>query len=145
MKNFIGKKFGRLTILSDSGLRSKKKEVIYLCECDCGNKLNVRSGLLSSGKTKSCGCLYKETRTKDMSSLNNAKEIVDGVQIQMFSGRTNNNNTTGLKGVYKHGKGYRAKIVVKRKTYYGKTRETKEEAYSDRLKLEESLIPKIKK
>ena len=32
----------------------------WLCECDCGNTVEVGSSDLQSGKTRSCGCLNRE-------------------------------------------------------------------------------------
>lgn len=34
--------------------------VMWHCTCDCGNEVVVRGKCLSSGATKSCGCLAKE-------------------------------------------------------------------------------------
>ena len=142
MKNLIGKRYGRLTVIENTGKKAHSRENIYLCQCYCGNTIEVRSGLLSQGKVKSCGCLYKETRKKDMSELNQAKKYIDGINIDLFDGRSNKNNTSGFKGVSRHGNGYRAKITVKGRVYLGTTRATKEEAYEDRLKFEEELLPK---
>ena len=142
MKNLIGKRYGRLTVIENTGKKAHSRENIYLCKCDCEKTIEVRSGLLSQGKTKSCGCLYKETRKKDLSELNQAKKYVNGVEIGMFNSRSNKNNTSGFKGVSRHSSGYRAKITVKGRVYLGTTRATKEEAYKDRLKLEEELLPK---
>lgn len=57
MKN-IGKKFGRLTVLSIDKVVNRRK--YYLCQCECGNTKSIRSDSLTSGKTQSCGCLNKE-------------------------------------------------------------------------------------
>jgi len=50
-----GEKFGRLTVryfaCIDRGSRH------YWCDCECGGSTLVRSGLLTTGQTKSCGCL----------------------------------------------------------------------------------------
>ena len=54
---FIGKRFGRLIVLEDTGRRTKHRRVIWNCKCDCGTLLEVSSGNLSSGNTQSCGCL----------------------------------------------------------------------------------------
>ena len=145
MKNLIGKRYGRLTVIENTGKKAHSRENIYLCKCDCGNTIEVRSGLLTQEKTKSCGCLYRETRKKDLSKLNQAKKYVNGIEMDLFNSRSNKNNTSGFKGVSRHSSGYRAKITVKGITYYGNTRATKEEAYKDRLKLEEELLPKRRK
>ena len=58
----IGKKFGRLTIL---GLHHKNKNNRYYnCVCDCGKNTIVSQAHLSSGHTKSCGCLALENIKK---------------------------------------------------------------------------------
>ena len=144
MKDLIGKRYGRLIVVKKNGKKAHGKENVYLCKCDCGNTVEVRSGLLSQGRKKSCGCLYRDTRISNMDRLNEAKKYVDGVHVGAFDGRFIKNNTSGFKGVSKHNGGYRAKITVKGHTHYGKTRTTKEEAYKDRLKLEEELLPKRK-
>lgn len=59
MRDVIGEKFNRLTILKYSYTNNHKKKV-YTCLCDCGNVRDVVYGSLSSGLTKSCGCLKKE-------------------------------------------------------------------------------------
>lgn len=66
---FVGCRFGRLTVLR----RSKKiyGRKAWLCVCDCGKETIVGTGSLTSGNTKSCGCLALETRRKN--GLNNAK------------------------------------------------------------------------
>lgn len=55
-----GKRFGRLVVLSDSGRRSRKKDVIWDCLCDCGTTIQTCSVYLNCGDTKSCGCLQKD-------------------------------------------------------------------------------------
>lgn len=48
----IGKKYGRLTVLSES----KTKYGTFVCQCDCGNTTEVFSSNLSRNHTTSCGC-----------------------------------------------------------------------------------------
>lgn len=64
MKDRTGERFGNLVVLgigrvdsvvSSTGLKYKRS--YYLCVCDCGKELEVVSNSLSSGNTKSCGCL----------------------------------------------------------------------------------------
>lgn len=51
---------GKLKVLSKAGV-TKCRQTIWLCLCDCGRKVKVVGYNLRSGKTKSCGCLQKET------------------------------------------------------------------------------------
>lgn len=53
-KNFSGKKFGKLTAIKEMPLTEGKK---WLFECDCGNKLIALKYNVTTGHTKSCGCL----------------------------------------------------------------------------------------
>ena len=52
-----GKRFGRLEVIQDSGKRTKHRQIIWTCKCNCGTILEVSSGNLRSGNTLSCGCL----------------------------------------------------------------------------------------
>ena len=49
--NLVGQKFGKLTVLKDSGKRSNWKSIIWLCKCDCGNTCEVNGANLRSGHT----------------------------------------------------------------------------------------------
>ncbi len=57
-----GDRYNRLTILSfhHSDKRWRKH---YLCRCDCGNEKVIQGTLITSGNTKSCGCLSKEVKS----------------------------------------------------------------------------------
>lgn len=62
-KNTIspGDRFGRLCVLEESETRTNKQGRIFICQCDCGETSHVSAMLLKAGKTKSCGCLHRET------------------------------------------------------------------------------------
>lgn len=60
--NLAGKRFGRLVAIARNGRLNCY--VTWLCKCDCGNEVTVRSGGLVSGNTKSCGCLHSEVVSK---------------------------------------------------------------------------------
>lgn len=77
--NLEGQRFGRLVVLEDDGTR-KRKQAYWKCKCDCGNITHVQTTKLTTGHTKSCGCLMREK----------ARE----------SGKNSSINLTG----YKHGK-----------------------------------------
>lgn len=57
-KDLSGQKFGRLTALEVD--RNDKGKIYWLCKCDCGNSCTVLTNRLTSGHTKSCGCIEKE-------------------------------------------------------------------------------------
>ena len=52
----IGQKFGRWTVLS----KDKSHPRYYWCRCECGKEKSVFQGSLTTGKSKSCGCLKQE-------------------------------------------------------------------------------------
>jgi hypothetical protein len=60
--DLIGQKFGRLTVIKkvENGKRGENR---WLCKCSCFKKTEIITlGIrLKSGKTKSCGCLAKES------------------------------------------------------------------------------------
>lgn len=58
----IGKKFNMLLVLKELG-RCKNSRMLYLCKCDCGNKVKVYGVALRTSGTKSCGCLRKGNGT----------------------------------------------------------------------------------
>jgi len=54
----IGKQFGKLTVIKESGHLGSV--LAFDCKCDCGNVVTVRGPSLRSGNTSSCGCVHKE-------------------------------------------------------------------------------------
>ena len=56
IKNEVGNKYDKLTVLKYSGL-NKYGQVLWKCKCDCGNIVKVLGVNLRNGNTKSCGCL----------------------------------------------------------------------------------------
>lgn len=67
--NLSGRKFGRLTVISEAE-RVLYKERRWLCKCDCGNNKVILQGSLLTGKTKSCGCLQSETSRRKATKHN---------------------------------------------------------------------------
>lgn len=62
-KDISGMKFGRLTVIeraTDFVSKRGNKSSAYLCKCECGKYVVVRTSDLKDGTTKSCGCLRKE-------------------------------------------------------------------------------------
>lgn len=59
VKDLVGKKFGRLTVLQREA-NDKKGGAMWLCECECKTKVVVNGTNLRSGHSQSCGCLRDE-------------------------------------------------------------------------------------
>lgn len=55
-----GDKFGKLEVLFENG-RTKNRNKIWHCKCECGKEVDVPTASLTTGNTKSCGCLLKES------------------------------------------------------------------------------------
>lgn len=62
VKDLIGKRFGKLLVISKNDTRGNKNQIKWNCVCDCGNTHTVTGESIRSGKSKSCGCLLKESR-----------------------------------------------------------------------------------
>lgn len=70
IKDLTGQKFGRLTVIKDSGLRASNRSVKWECLCECGNICYKTSTSLKSNHFQSCGCYLKdwmkENKVKDI-------------------------------------------------------------------------------
>ena len=66
MKNLIGQRFGRLTVIEKTNER-RHGYIVWKCICDCGNEKLTYSYLLTSNQCRSCGCLHGETASKQHS------------------------------------------------------------------------------
>lgn len=60
--DLIGKQFDRLTVVAEHPERSPIGQVRWLCKCSCGGEKIILGFQLTSGKTRSCGCLERENR-----------------------------------------------------------------------------------
>ena len=59
MKDLKGQRFGKLIVLECAG-KLDGRRYFWKCQCDCGNIKVIAGASLTSGNTKSCGCLTKE-------------------------------------------------------------------------------------
>jgi len=57
-QDLIGKKFGKLTVIKEG--ENKGKNTTWICKCDCGEEKTILAYNLTSGKSKSCGCVRGE-------------------------------------------------------------------------------------
>lgn len=61
--DLIGEVFGKLKVIERAGW-DKKRNSIWKCLCECGNKIDVRRPQLIQNHTKSCGCLHRKLTIK---------------------------------------------------------------------------------
>lgn len=62
-KDITGERYGRLVAIRPVGEKQYPcgaKLTLWECECDCGNTVSVTLSSLTTGNTKSCGCLHDE-------------------------------------------------------------------------------------
>ena len=79
-QNLAQLRFGRL-VVRDQATHSNCGRVRWNCLCDCGNAVVISANLLMVGKTRSCGCLRKETtriraRAAAVHGMKNTSEYV---------------------------------------------------------------------
>ena len=66
VRDLTGLRVGRLTVISFAEKRNGHS--YWKCKCDCGNyKIILGTSLTCKNPVKSCGCLRKETATKQLS------------------------------------------------------------------------------
>lgn len=58
INSLVGKRFNKLTVIAPAPSRNQQR--YWICQCDCGNEIIVRTGDLNNGHTKSCGCLKRQ-------------------------------------------------------------------------------------
>ena len=133
IKEYVGKRFGMLTVIEYAGKRDGMHR--WKCRCDCGRETIVGQTLLQSGKTKSCGCLQA-------SSIKENLQLCDGTSVTILESlkqHKNVKNTSGYTGVYQNKKSGRwiAQIGFKGKMYYLGSYEKIEDAVRARKQGEE--------
>lgn len=136
--SFLHKKNNNLKVIGFSGYK-------LICQCDCGNIIDLYPSDFLSGHIKSCGCLKSQT------SANNLKKarstiLKDKTNIaKIAKGKPfRNNQTTGIKGVYKNSKGqYVARIGFQYKKIYLGTYSSSAKAENARKKAEEKYYQPI--
>lgn len=135
----INKKIGRLTVLEKTNKKSRE-DILYKCECECGNIAYRTKHVLESSHARSCGCLQRDEAKKQVKYLND-----ENIRLRTsLNKKPNKGNSTGFKGVSTYRQSnrtkYKASLNYKGKTYQKKGFATAEEAYEYRLYLEEKYI-----
>ena len=144
--DLTGQRYGRLTVIKEA--EKVNNRITWLCKCDCGNEVTIKSVYLRTGETQSCGCLKRDHEEGNLRKEYNNKRI-DGVVKPLFKDKEpRKDSSTGYRGVSKYYTRkskelrYRAWITVKGKPYYKSGFKTPEDAYyNGRLVLENEHLP----
>ena len=84
--NLTGQRFERWTVIEKAG-SNKSGQVLWQCLCNCGNERIVIGVNLTSGRSKSCGCLQRELviglQEKSLQRLAQVQEVIDDYNIPL--------------------------------------------------------------
>ena len=131
----IGKKFNRLVVLKRVE-NDKYGNTKWLCECECGNKVEVLGIHLRSNHTRSCGCLQKEVlkNTNHYSKHNMTKTRI----YKIWNGIKNRTNSTStLKDThYKNYSGRGIKICEEWEVFENFYKWSIDNGYTDKLTID---------
>ncbi len=135
VRDFVGRRFGRLTVKEYAGKEAGMYR--WRCVCDCGRETVVGQTLLLSGKTKSCGCIRQDVMRQNL-------KLTDGTSVTILKrNRTQltRTNTSGKAGVYynKAAGCWIAQLGFKGKRIYLGSYQEKQDAVRARDRAEEEV------
>ena len=118
MKNLLGQRFGKLTVIARSdkrGSRGARTVPLWECRCDCGEITYKATDQLTNPNVSMCAACAEKYAAERMREK---AGFVDGTQISRIkSDKPIATNTSGARGVYydrKTGK-WRARLKFKGK------------------------------
>lgn len=135
--DLTGQRYGNLTVLSAA--ENIGTRTAWLCRCDCGREVVVKTHRLRCGHTKSCGCLCGPGGARNALGLT----YIDGTCVEMLSsGAIRSNNTSGVPGVdwLTKKQRWRASICFKGRRHYLGSYTHFEDAVRARKQAEEELF-----
>ena len=99
---YIGVKFGRLTVVRFAGYyqKGRQKRVKVYCECECGGNRTSILKDIKNGKTRSCGCLQKisHTITHGMSKMSEYR-IYNNMLSRCYNKKVSSYKYYGARGI----------------------------------------------
>lgn len=134
--DLTGQRYGRLTVLAP--VENAGNKTVWLCRCDCGMEIMVRTQHLRSGHTKSCGCRGIAGGLQSPFGLT----YIDGTCVEMLAAKTvRRDNTSGVPGVdwLRSRRRWRASICFKGKRYFLGSYRQFEDAVRARKRAEETM------
>lgn len=97
-KDLSGQTFGYLTALRPVG-RAKGREIIWLCQCRCGNKHRTVGSRMKSGMGLSCGCRHKEIVSTHRMTKTPAHKSWMAMRARCFNPRAKGYEHYGGRGI----------------------------------------------
>ena len=85
-EEMIGKRFGKLIVQKRSERKGPGGELYWLCQCDCGNTIEVRGHSLKrkdENRTVSCGCYHRSIGATNILTLLQ-KNNIDFIEEYVF-------------------------------------------------------------
>lgn len=123
-KDLTGKKYNMLTVIGLSEIRINsrgKKDAYWKCKCDCGNEKVIIASSITTGGSKSCGCLLKK-QVEDLHKKNLKHSFINNTKVELVlkNDSNRNNKTSGVRGVYyaKHCCRWYSKIMYQGQNYF---------------------------
>jgi len=89
--DLTGKRFGRWTVIRFDH-RDQNGSAYWRCKCDCGTEKSIRHSSLTSGNSRSCGCLHSDITTAVHTVHGHYGERLYGVWNEMRQRCENANN-----------------------------------------------------
>lgn len=118
-KDYIGKHFGRLTVIEYAGTAKQLGKTgtanYWKCRCDCGSESIVSQTELQNGGTQSCGCLQKDRAVECLELLEGTSAVI----LERNKRQPRKTNKSGYTGVFRTADGkWIAYISFKKKRYW---------------------------
>ncbi|WP_195267485.1 AP2 domain-containing protein [Eubacterium sp. 1001713B170207_170306_E7] len=141
-KDLTGKEYGLLKAIKRSE-RKYRNGCIWICECRCGNTIEVSESDLERGRKTHCGCqkkIHLEQSAQQAREKNREKNMREGTSLaRIKSTKVPSSSTTGVRGVYYNAKRnyWYAQITFKGKTKHLGIFKTKNAAIKARRTAEE--------
>lgn len=105
-KEWLGKRFGRLTVVDFVHAEPPYRGWLWVCKCDCGNTRTLMVGDVKGGKTRSCGCLHDEVCSKKASKFKHSVKdharlysIYNGIKKRCYNENESRYKDYGLRGI----------------------------------------------
>lgn len=102
---FVGKVFNHLTIIDFT--RYKKDSVMCLAQCECGKEKEILFVSVTSGNTKSCGCMRKGER-KRISREESERSLMETLTAKYLNKSFNYITVVSFLG---YGKGHHVRCI----------------------------------